>query len=101
MGSKWILVIISMVNMNCRMFQLSQSMEMYLRPLEGLSPARGDVLTIELESRKTPVSRVLYRLAPAEMAELKERMEDSSDKRFIRPSNSPWEAPVLFVKKKK
>ena len=69
--------------------------------LEGLSPTRGDVLTIELESGTSPVSRVLYRLAPAEMAELKEHMEDSSDKRFIRPNNSPWGAPVLFVKKKK
>ena len=50
---------------------------MYLRPLEGPSPARGDVLTIELESGTEPVSRVLYRLAPAEMAELKEHIEDS------------------------
>jgi len=74
---------------------------MYLRPLEGLSPARGDVLTIELESGTAPVSRVLYRLAPAEMAELKEHMEDLSNKRFIRLRNSLWGVPVLFVKKKK
>ena len=73
---------------------------MYLKPLEGPSPARGDILTIELDSGTTLVSRVLDRLAPAKMAELKERMEDSSDKRFIRPNNSPWGAPVLFVKKK-
>ncbi|WZZ43708.1 hypothetical protein YC2023_039967 [Brassica napus] len=44
-------------------------MEMYLRPLEGPSPARADFLKIELESGTAPVSRVLYRLAPAEMAE--------------------------------
>jgi len=74
---------------------------MYLRPLEGPSPARGDVLTIKLESGTAPVSCVLYRLAPAEMAELKEHMEDLSDKRFIRPRNSLWGVPVLFVKKKK
>ncbi|WZZ71506.1 hypothetical protein YC2023_082876 [Brassica napus] len=66
-------------------------------PLEWPSPARGDVLTIELESGTATVSRVLYRLAPAEMAELNKHMKDSSDNRFIRPSNSPWGAPVLFV----
>ncbi|GKD26648.1 hypothetical protein Tco_1232862 [Tanacetum coccineum] len=47
-----------------------------------------------------PVARVPYRLAPSEMKELSEQLQDLSDKGFIRPSSSPWGAPVLFVKKK-
>ncbi|GKE89222.1 hypothetical protein Tco_1566697 [Tanacetum coccineum] len=34
------------------------------------------------------------------MKELSEQLKELSDKGFIRPSSSPWEAPVLFVKKK-
>nr|GEX29176.1 reverse transcriptase domain-containing protein [Tanacetum cinerariifolium] len=41
-----------------------------------------------------------YRLAPSEMKELAEQLMELSDKGFIRPSSSPWRAPVLFVKKK-
>ncbi|GJZ59122.1 putative reverse transcriptase domain-containing protein [Tanacetum coccineum] len=47
-----------------------------------------------------PVARTPYRLAPSEMKELSEQLQELSDKGFIRPSSSPWGAPVLFVKKK-
>ncbi|GJY07241.1 reverse transcriptase domain-containing protein [Tanacetum coccineum] len=47
-----------------------------------------------------PVARAPYRLAPAEMKELAEQLKELSDKGFIRPSSSPWGAPILFVKKK-
>nr|GFA11830.1 putative reverse transcriptase domain-containing protein [Tanacetum cinerariifolium] len=47
-----------------------------------------------------PVTRAPYRLAPSEMKELAEQLKELSDKGFIRPSSSPWGAPVLFVKKK-
>ena len=39
-------------------------------------------------------------MAPAELKELKEQLRDLLEKGFIRPSQSPWGAPVLFVKKK-
>ena len=39
-------------------------------------------------------------MAPAELKELKAQLQDLLDKGFIRPSVSPWGAPVLFVKKK-
>ncbi|GJY28825.1 putative reverse transcriptase domain-containing protein [Tanacetum coccineum] len=45
-------------------------------------------------------ARAPYRLAPSEMKELSNQLKDLSDKGFIRPSSSPWGAPVLFVKKK-
>ncbi|GKB51833.1 putative reverse transcriptase domain-containing protein [Tanacetum coccineum] len=47
-----------------------------------------------------PVVRAPYRLAPSEMKELSEQLQELSDKGFIRPSSSPWGALVLFVKKK-
>nr|GEU31321.1 hypothetical protein [Tanacetum cinerariifolium] len=47
-----------------------------------------------------PVARAPYRLAPSEMKELAKQLQELSDKGFIRPSSSPWGAPVLFVKKK-
>nr|GEY08228.1 putative reverse transcriptase domain-containing protein [Tanacetum cinerariifolium] len=47
-----------------------------------------------------PVARAPYRLAPSEMKDLSEQLKELSDKGFIRPSSSPWGAPVLFVKKK-
>ncbi|GJQ94267.1 putative reverse transcriptase domain-containing protein [Tanacetum coccineum] len=45
-------------------------------------------------------ARAPYRLAPSEMKELAEQLQELTDKGFIRPSSSPWGAPVLFVKKK-
>nr|GEW28292.1 reverse transcriptase domain-containing protein [Tanacetum cinerariifolium] len=47
-----------------------------------------------------PVARAPYRLAPSEMKELSEQLHELFDQGFIRPSSSPWGAPVLFVKKK-
>ena len=39
-------------------------------------------------------------MVPAELRELKAHLQDMLGKGFIRPSASPWGAPVLFVKKK-
>nr|GEV66000.1 putative reverse transcriptase domain-containing protein [Tanacetum cinerariifolium] len=47
-----------------------------------------------------PVARAPYQLAPSGMKDLSEQLKELSDKGFIRPSSSPWGAPVLFVKKK-
>ena len=46
------------------------------------------------------MSRAPYRMAPMELKELKSQLQELLDKGFIRPSVSPWGAPVLFVKKK-
>ncbi|GJY18701.1 putative reverse transcriptase domain-containing protein [Tanacetum coccineum] len=51
-------------------------------------------------SRATPVARAPYRLAPSEMQELSNQLQELADRGFIRPSTSPWGALVLFVKKK-
>ncbi|GJZ79729.1 putative reverse transcriptase domain-containing protein [Tanacetum coccineum] len=66
----------------------------------GLPPARPMEFQIDLIPRAAPVARASYRLAQFEMKELSEQLQELSDKGFIRPSSSPWGAPVLFVKKK-
>ncbi|GKE69359.1 putative reverse transcriptase domain-containing protein, partial [Tanacetum coccineum] len=48
----------------------------------------------------TPVAKFPYQLEPFEMQELSEQLQELQDKGFIRPSHSPWGAPILFVKKK-
>ncbi|GKB76406.1 hypothetical protein Tco_0943301, partial [Tanacetum coccineum] len=55
---------------------------------------------IDLILGAAPVVRAPYRLAPSEMKELSEQLQELSDKGFIRPSSSPWGSLVLFVKKK-
>ncbi|GJS01629.1 hypothetical protein Tco_0318137 [Tanacetum coccineum] len=55
---------------------------------------------IDLFHGATPVAKSPYRLAPSEMQELSEQLRELQDKSFIRPSHSPWGAPVLFVNKK-
>ena len=47
-----------------------------------------------------PISIPSYRMAPAELMELKEKLKDLLDKGFIKPSISPWGGQVVFVKNK-
>ncbi|GKB94804.1 putative reverse transcriptase domain-containing protein [Tanacetum coccineum] len=68
--------------------------------LPGLPPTQQVEFQIDLVPGAAPVARAPYRLAPSEMKELSEQLKELSDKGFIRPSSSPWGAPVLFVKKK-
>ncbi|GJW86084.1 putative reverse transcriptase domain-containing protein [Tanacetum coccineum] len=68
--------------------------------LPGLPPTRPVEFQIDLISGAAPVARAPYRLAPSEIKELSEQLQELTDKGFIRPSSSPWGAPVLFVKKK-
>ena len=68
--------------------------------LPRMPPDREVKFSIELAPGVQPVSIPPYRMAPTELRELKVQLEDMLEKGFIRPSTSPWGAPVLFVKKK-
>ncbi|GJW31312.1 putative reverse transcriptase domain-containing protein [Tanacetum coccineum] len=68
--------------------------------LPGIPPTRQVEFRIDLVPGAAPVARAPYRLAPSEMKELAEQLQELTDKGFIRPSSSPRGAPVLFVKKK-
>ncbi|GJW77015.1 putative reverse transcriptase domain-containing protein [Tanacetum coccineum] len=74
--------------------------EVFPEDLPGLPPTRQVEFQIDLVPGAAPVARAPYRLAPSEMEELSTQLQELSDKGFIRPSSSPWGAPVLFVKKK-
>ncbi|GKD98193.1 putative reverse transcriptase domain-containing protein, partial [Tanacetum coccineum] len=68
--------------------------------LSGLPPACEVEFRIDLISEAIPAARSPYRLAPSEIQELVNQLKELQDKGFIRPSHCPWEAPMLFVKKK-
>ncbi|GKB33991.1 putative reverse transcriptase domain-containing protein [Tanacetum coccineum] len=74
--------------------------DVFLEDLPGLPPTRQVRFQIDLIPGVAPLAWAPYRLAPSEMKELSEQLKELSDKGFIRPSSSPWGAPVLFVKKK-
>ncbi|WP_338309910.1 hypothetical protein, partial [Bradyrhizobium sp. TM233] len=66
----------------------------------GLPPVRDIEFAIDIVPGTGPISIAPYRMAPAELVELKSQLEDLLWKGFIRPSVSPWGTPVLLVKKK-
>ncbi|GJZ50123.1 putative reverse transcriptase domain-containing protein [Tanacetum coccineum] len=72
----------------------------FLKDLLGLPPQRQVVFRKDLIPGATLVAKSPYRLAPSKMKEMSEQLQELKDKGFIRPSHSPWGAPVLFVKKK-
>ncbi|GJX97705.1 putative reverse transcriptase domain-containing protein [Tanacetum coccineum] len=90
----------------------TRQVEFQIDLIPGVAPAAQDnrisasemtrqvEFQIDLIPGVAPVARAPYRLAPSEMKELSEQLKELSDKGFIRPSSSPWGAPVLFVKKK-
>ena len=74
--------------------------EVFPDELPGLPPDREIEFSIDLVPEAEPVSKAPYRMAPVEMKELAKQLQELLDKGVIRPSVSPWGAPVLFVKKK-
>nr|GEV42415.1 putative reverse transcriptase domain-containing protein [Tanacetum cinerariifolium] len=74
--------------------------DVFPEDLPGLPPVLQVEFQIDLIPGATPVSCAPYRLAPSEMQELSDQLQELADQGFIRPSTSPWGAPVLFVKKK-
>ncbi|GJX03834.1 putative reverse transcriptase domain-containing protein [Tanacetum coccineum] len=74
--------------------------DVFRKDLPGLPLTQQVEFQIDLIPGATPIARAPYQLTPSEMKELPEQLKELSDKGFIRPSSSPWGAPVLFVKKK-
>ncbi|GKB90476.1 putative reverse transcriptase domain-containing protein [Tanacetum coccineum] len=68
--------------------------------LPGLPPVCQVEFQLDLIPGAIPVARAPYRLAPSEMQELSNQLQELAHQGFIRPSTSPWGAPVLFLKKK-
>ncbi|EOY32328.1 Uncharacterized protein TCM_040115 [Theobroma cacao] len=79
---------------------VSEFPDVFPDDLPGLPPDRELEFPIDLLPGTAPISIPPYRMAPAELKELKVQLQELVDKGFIRPSISPWGAPILFVKKK-
>ncbi|GJV51183.1 putative reverse transcriptase domain-containing protein [Tanacetum coccineum] len=74
--------------------------DVFPKDLPCIPPIRQVEFQIDLIPGAAPIARTPYRLAPSEMQELSNQLQELTDRGFIRPSTSPWGAPVLFVKKK-
>lgn len=73
--------------------------DVFPNEIPGMSPKREVEFSIDLVPGTAPISKIPYRMAPREMQELKEQLQELLEKGYRRPSVSPWGAPVLFVKK--
>ncbi|XP_040940709.1 uncharacterized protein [Gossypium hirsutum] len=79
---------------------VNESMDVFPKDLPGLPPDREVEFVIDVLPGIAPISVTPYRMASAELKELETQLQELLDKGFIRPSMSPWDAPVLFVKNK-
>ncbi|KAM1958501.1 hypothetical protein ACFX15_003880 [Malus domestica] len=75
-------------------------LDVFPEDLPGLPPNKEVEFVIDLLPGTNPISLTPYRMAPAELRELKVQLQVLVDKGFIQPSTSPWGALVLFVRKK-
>ena len=73
--------------------------DVFPEDLPGIPPDIEIDFQIELAPGIEPISKAPYKMAPLELKELKVQMEELVSKVFVRPSTSPWGAPILFVKK--
>src|SRR6187455_3608794 len=65
-----------------------------------MPPDREVEFVIDLLPGTTPISKMPYRMLVEELKELKKQLTELQEAGYIRPSSSPWGAPVLFVQKK-
>jgi hypothetical protein len=79
---------------------LREYRDVFPEEVPGLPPRRDIDFSIELAPRAVSVSRTPYRMSTPKLVELKLQLKEMMDKGYIRPSVSPWGAPVMFVKKK-
>ena len=82
------------------MLVVQDFLDVFPEDLPGLPLEREIKFVIDLVPGTTPISKTPFQMAQVELKELKTQLQKLFDKRFIRPSFSPWGAPVLFLKKK-
>jgi hypothetical protein len=74
--------------------------DVFPEELPGMPPDREVEFVIDLLPRTAPISKQPYRMSVEELKELKKQLTELQEGGYIRPSSSPWGAPVLFVQKK-
>ncbi|XP_074265877.1 uncharacterized protein LOC141588329 [Silene latifolia] len=68
--------------------------DVFPEELPGLPPKRTIDFSVELKPGTGPISKAPYRMGPKELEELKKQLQELLDKGYIRPSVSPWGAPL-------
>jgi hypothetical protein len=79
---------------------VSEFLDVFPEELPGMPPERKVEFAVELIPGTAPISKRAYRVSGPELVELKKQIDELLEKGYIRPSTSPWVAPVLFVEKK-
>jgi hypothetical protein len=79
---------------------VSEFLDVFPEELPGMPPDHEIEFVIELVPGTAPIFKGPYRMAANQLAELKEQLQELLDKGYIRPSASPWGAPIIFVPKK-
>jgi hypothetical protein len=79
---------------------VSEFPDVFPKDLPGMPPEQKVEFAIELLPGTAPIFKRAYRISGPELVELKKQIDELSEKGYIRPSTSPWAAPVLFVEKK-
>jgi hypothetical protein len=79
---------------------VSEFPDVFLEELPGMPPERKVEFAIELIPGTAPIFKRAYRVSGPELVELKKQIDELLEKGYIRPSTSPWAAPVLFMEKK-
>jgi hypothetical protein len=79
---------------------VSEFSYVFPKDLPSMPPERKVEFAIELLPGNAPISKRAYKVSGPELVELKKQIDELSEKGYIRPSTSPWAAPVLFVEKK-
>ena len=67
---------------------------------KGMPPKRKYDFKIKLKEDSQPQKKGLYRMSEKELKEVRKQLDELLENEFIRPSQSPWGAPILFVTKK-
>uniref|UniRef100_A0A1S3ZKP0 RNA-directed DNA polymerase homolog n=2 Tax=Nicotiana TaxID=4085 RepID=A0A1S3ZKP0_TOBAC len=79
---------------------VNEFLDVFPDEIPGLPPEREIDFAIDVLPDTQPISIPLYIMAPTELKEMKTQLKDLLNKGFIRPSISPWGAPMLFVRMK-
>jgi hypothetical protein len=79
---------------------VSEYPDVFPDDLPGMPPERDIEFIIDLLPCTAPIAKRPYRMSVGELEELKKQLKELLDKGYIRPSSSPWGAPVIFVEKK-
>jgi hypothetical protein len=74
--------------------------DVFPKELPGMPPDREVEFVIDLLPGTAPISKRPYMMSIEELKELKKQLTELQEAGYIRPSSSPWGAPVLFVQKK-